>query len=105
MSGCVCVCGSCGAPLEVPLWLKPGLSVAEAAVLTGESESSIRRMVRRGELARAPHKGRVIIARAELDRWLTSTMPAKPATDTSPAVVAATEWAGHQGLTLVGRHI
>lgn len=91
--------------LEIPVWHKSGLSVPEAAAMSGESESTIRRLVAKGEIARAPHKGRVIIARAELDRWLTSTMPAKPATDTSPAVVAATEWAGHQGLTLVGRHI
>lgn len=105
MSACVCVCGSCGAPIDVPIWLKPGLSVAEASALTGESESSIRRMVRRGELARAPHKGRVIIARAEIDRWLTSTMRVQPAVDTSPAVVAATAWAQQPGLTLVGRHV
>jgi transposase len=57
---------------EVPVHLKAGLSVAEAAAMSGESESSIRRLVREGVLARAPYTGRVIIARAELDRWLMS---------------------------------
>lgn len=92
--------------VDVPVWHKSSLSVAEAAAMSGESETSIRRLVRKGVLARVPSTGRLLIARAELDRWVQSTMPAAPAIDPGPAVMAATEWAVQQpGLTLVARHV
>lgn len=93
-------------PVEVPVWHKAGLNVAEAAAMSGESEASIRRLVRRGVLARAPETGRVLIHRSEIDRWLLSGRPEAAAeTDPSQAVVAATAWAAQQpGLTLVARH-
>lgn len=83
--------------IEIPVHLKAGLSVPEAAAMSGESEASIRRLVRRGVLARAPHTGRVIIHRAELDRWLLSGRPAiEPqgaADGTDGAVISVTAWA------------
>lgn len=53
---------------------KLALSVPEAAQLVGLSERAVRRLVDGGILARVPDTDRVLIARAELDRWVTSTM-------------------------------
>lgn len=89
--------------VEVPVWFKTGLSVAEAAAMSSQSEANIRRLVARGVLARAPHTDRVIIARAELDRWLLAGRPESAVHPASPgpAVVAVTAWA-EQPLSMVG---
>jgi excisionase family DNA binding protein len=50
--------------------------VSEAAELVGLSENTIRRLVDAGILASVPDTGRVLIAHAELERWVTSTMKA-----------------------------
>jgi|GEM_PF-4525940 len=50
--------------------------VADAAALTDVSEATIRRLVDQGTLARVPDTDRVLIAHAELERWVTSTMQA-----------------------------
>lgn len=59
----------------VPIHLRAALGVPEAAAMISVSEPTIRALVDKGVLARVPHVGRVLIARAELDRWVTSTMP------------------------------
>jgi len=54
---------------------KLALSAAEAGELVGVSESMIRHLVRKGKLARVPDVGdRLLIARVELERWVTSTV-------------------------------
>ena len=53
---------------------KLALNAAEAAELVGVSEKTIRILVRDGKLARVPDTDRLLIARAELERWVTSTM-------------------------------
>ena len=53
---------------------KLALSAAEAGELVGVSEKTIRNLVRDGKLARVPDTDRLLIARAELERWVTSTM-------------------------------
>jgi len=54
---------------------KLALSAAEAGELVGGlSEKTIRNLVRDGKLARVPDTDRLLIARAELERWVTSTM-------------------------------
>jgi len=55
---------------------KLALNAAEAAELVGVSEKTIRILVRDGKLARVPDTDRLLIARAELERWVTSTMGA-----------------------------
>lgn len=60
----------------VPVHLKLALSVGEAAAMIGLSQSSIRRLVADGHLRTVPFTDRVLIARAELERYVTSTMTA-----------------------------
>ena len=55
---------------------KLALNATEAAELVGVSEKTIRILVRDGKLARVPDTDRLLIARAELERWVTSTMGA-----------------------------
>lgn len=62
--------------IAVPTHLKLALSIPEAAEMVSLSEASLRRLVNEGVLARVPHTERVLIARAELDRYVTSTMVA-----------------------------
>jgi excisionase family DNA binding protein len=57
----------------VPLSERTGLSCAEVAALNGMSEATVRRLVRDGVLARVRHTQRVVIARTEMERWLTDT--------------------------------
>lgn len=54
---------------EVPVHLKAWLTVPEVMAMTGLGESSIYQLVRDGELRKVPHTERVLIARAELDRF------------------------------------
>ncbi len=51
---------------------KLALNAAEAAELVGVSESTIRHLVRDGKLKRVPDTDRLLIARAELERWVNS---------------------------------
>lgn len=60
---------------SIPLQDRLAVSVPEAGELVGLSSPAVRRLVDQGVLARVPHTDRVLIARAELDRWVTSTMP------------------------------
>jgi predicted DNA-binding transcriptional regulator AlpA len=61
----------------VPLDRKPALSLEEASALTGYSVSTLSRLVASGALSPIPHvRGRTVIARKELDRWLDSTVGA-----------------------------
>jgi excisionase family DNA binding protein len=60
----------------MPVYRKVALDAAEAAVLTSVSESTIRRLIAEGLLARVPHTHRVLIARRELERWAESSMGA-----------------------------
>jgi len=55
---------------------KIAYTAAEAAELVGLSESGIRNLVRDGKLRRVPDTGRLIIARAELERWVNSEVAA-----------------------------
>lgn len=57
---------------RVPVERKLALSVPEVADLIGLSESSVRRLVDSGVLAKLPDTHRTQILRADLDRWLTS---------------------------------
>lgn len=59
----------------VPVHLKAALSVPEITEMVGLSAPAVYRLVERGVLARVPHTSRLLVARAELDRWVTSTMP------------------------------
>lgn len=61
----------------VPVHLKLALSADEAGVMVGLSPASVRRLVVAGVLARVPHTDRLLIARAELERYVTSTMTAQ----------------------------
>lgn len=61
---------------EIPTHLKLALTVPEAAAMIGLGNSSIRRLIEDGVLARVPHTNRVLIARAELERFVTSTTKA-----------------------------
>lgn len=56
--------------LEVAIHLKASLTPAEVFALTGVSDSSVRRLVADGKLARVPDIDRVLIPRLEIDRWL-----------------------------------
>ena len=60
--------------MNVPIHLKLALTVPESAAMIGLSDSSIRRLIDQGVIARVPHTDRVLIARAELERYVTSTM-------------------------------
>lgn len=53
---------------------KLALSVPEAAELVSLSDSAVRRLIAEGTLARVPDTDRVLVARAELERWVNSTM-------------------------------
>lgn len=55
---------------DVPVHLKLSLTTAEVFALTGLSDSSVRRLVADGKLARVPDTERVLIPRIDLDRWL-----------------------------------
>lgn len=59
----------------VALHLRVALTADEAGALLGLSGGSVRRLVETQVLARVPHTTRLLIARAELDRFATSTMP------------------------------
>lgn len=56
----------------VPLHLKLALTVPEAAALVSLSDTALRRLIDQGVIAKVPHTDRVLIARAELDRWINS---------------------------------
>lgn len=58
----------------VPINLRVALTVPEAAAMVGISDTALRRLITKGVLATVPHTDRVLIARVELDRWVTSTM-------------------------------
>jgi excisionase family DNA binding protein len=58
---------------EVPVHLKAALTPNEVAALVGLSASTIRRLVRDGVLRPVPHAPRVLIARAEVDRWVSGS--------------------------------
>ena len=60
---------------RVPIHEKLALSVPEVAELVGLSDPTVRRLVKQGHLARVPHTERVLVARKEVERWVTSTMP------------------------------
>lgn len=49
-------------------------SVPEVAELTGLSQPTIRRLIAAGVLRTVPDTHRVLVARCELDRWLSSSM-------------------------------
>ena len=59
----------------VPVHLKAALSVPEITEMVGLSAPAVYRLVEQGVLARVPHTSRLLVARAEIDRWVTSTMP------------------------------
>lgn len=60
--------------IELPADRKVAVSAPEAAALLSLSESQVRRLVTAGVIARVPHcGGRLIIARAELDRFATTS--------------------------------
>lgn len=59
----------------VPVHLKAALSVSEVTELVGLSDKAIRRLVATGVLRRVPHTSRLLISRAELDRWLHEMEP------------------------------
>lgn len=59
---------------NVPIEQRLALSIPQAGELVGLSARTVRRLVDSGVLARVPHTERVLIARAELERWVTSTM-------------------------------
>lgn len=61
---------------QVPLNERLALSPAEAGSLLGVSESLVRRLINDGVLARVPHTERVLIARTELERFVTSGVAA-----------------------------
>lgn len=56
--------------MNVALNDRLALTVPQTAALVGLSTASIRRLIADGVLARVAHTDRVLIARAELDRWL-----------------------------------
>lgn len=58
----------------LPTHLKIALSVPEAASMVGLSGTAVRRLIDRGVIARVPHTERVLVARAELERWVTSNL-------------------------------
>lgn len=57
---------------RIPAHLKLALSVHEAAEMVSVSDSTIRRLIDDGHLAKVPFTDRVLIARAELERWVQS---------------------------------
>lgn len=59
---------------SVPVHLKLALSLPEAGEMIGLSDTAVARLVEQGYLARVPHTHRVLIARAELERFVTSSM-------------------------------
>lgn len=62
--------------MSTPAHLKLALNAADAGDLVGGiSETSIRRLVEQGHLARVPHTDRLLIARIELERWVASGRP------------------------------
>lgn len=58
----------------IPIHLRLALTVPQSAAMVGISDTSIRRLIAQGVLATVPHTDRVLIARVELERWVTSTM-------------------------------
>lgn len=56
---------------DVPVHLKAALTPTEVGALVGLSASTIRRLVRDGVLATVPHAPHLLIARAEVERWVT----------------------------------
>jgi len=60
--------------MTTPAHLKIAVGVVEAADLLDLSEASVRRLIAAGHLARVPHTDRVLIARAELDRFAQQSM-------------------------------
>lgn len=61
---------------QVPFSERLAFSAAEAGSLIGASESLVRRLVAEGKLARVPHTERLLIPRAELERFVTSGVAA-----------------------------
>lgn len=59
--------------METPLHAKLALNPEEVESLTGVAARTVRDLVKNGHLARVPHTARILIARVELDRWLTSS--------------------------------
>ena len=57
----------------IPADRKIAVSVPEAAELLSLSAPSVRRLITSGVIARVPHTDRVLIARAELERFATSS--------------------------------
>lgn len=59
----------------VPVHLMPALTPAQVGSLCGGlSEDSVRRLISKGVLRTVPHSQYTLIARAEVDRWLTSNL-------------------------------
>jgi len=54
---------------KVPTHLKIAVSAADAGELLGMSGETVRRLVKKGVIARIPHLDRLLIARVELDRF------------------------------------
>lgn len=54
----------------IPLHERLALNAREAGELVGLSDAAIKRLVRAGKIARVPDTDRVLIARAELERWV-----------------------------------
>lgn len=59
------------AEFVIPLAEKLALNPCEIEALCGVSARTVRELVARGDLKRVPFTSRVLVARAELDRWLT----------------------------------
>lgn len=55
---------------QTPLHLKLALTPEQVDELTGVAARTVRDLVKAGHLARVPHTSRILIARAEVDRWL-----------------------------------